>query len=96
MKTDREELVFGLSVSAFMIPFVCAILSFLETGESYNVMRFACFLMAGSFIGSILGIISLLMHRSMKNKKLYILSLFPVFLFLFFLISDFIFSFNKP
>lgn len=78
---ELEEAAFELSVLACCFPFLFVILSFFETGEPYNLLIFSAFLMVGSFLGSVLGIILLFCNRRKKCKKVYILSMIPVFLF---------------
>lgn len=78
---EMEEAAFELSVLACCFPFLFVILSFFETGEPYNLLIFSAFLMVGSFLGSVLGIILLFCNRRKKSKKIYILSMIPVFLF---------------
>lgn len=94
----REEYVLASSITAFCLPFVYVIAFFFESApyEPYDSIIFFASLMGGSFLGSIVGIISLLLHRSKRNKKIYILSLFPVFTLLISIIFDFISSYHMP
>lgn len=72
------------------------IVSFFNTVELYNYLHFAVPLMEGSIVGSIFGIISWSFNRSIKNRKIDILSLVPVFILFISTIVDFIYSYNKP
>lgn len=84
MKKISEETVFSLSLFACILPFLVVILSYLATVEyePYSFFLFTSYLMAGSFLGSIFGIISLICNRKIKSRKIFILSLIPVLLLL--------------
>lgn len=96
MKRNPEESVLTLGVIASCLPFAFVIISLFETTEPYNFIVFDSALMAGSFWGSVLGIIILVCNRSKKSIKTYILSLLPVVMLLISAVSDFIYSCNKP
>ena len=71
MKNIPKESVLALSVIACICPLIFVIACFFETVEPYNYLQFVASLMMGSFVGSILGIISLIYNRSIKSIKIY-------------------------
>ena len=96
MKNFSKETVLALSAIACIFPFIYIFQPFLENAEPYNLSVFFSALMEGSIIGSIFGIISLICNRRIKSKKVYILSLVPIFTLLISLISDPIFFADMP
>lgn len=96
MKKNSEETVLALSVIACIFPFIYIFAPLLENAEPYNFLVFSAALMEGSIIGSIFGIISLICNRRIKSKKVYILSLVPVFILLIFIIAGLIIPDNGP
>lgn len=96
MKNFSEETVLALSVIAFIFPFIYIFAPFLENAEPYNFLVFLSALLEGSIIGSIFGIISLICNRRVKSKKVYILSLVPIFILLIFIIAGLLIPDNGP
>lgn len=96
MKNVSKETVLALSVIACIFPFIYIFEPLLENAEPYNSLVFFSALMEGSIIGSIFGIISLICNRRIKSKKVYILSLVPIFTLLISIISDPIFFADMP
>lgn len=96
MKNLSKESVFAISVIAAAFPFVFMVLSLFENAEPYNVIVFGTYLMEGALVGSVFGVISLLCNRRIKSKKIYILSLVPIFVLLVFAIVDYILFHDMP
>ncbi len=96
MKNLSKESVFAISVIAAAFPFVFMVLSLFENAEPYNAIVFGTYLMEGALVGSVFGVISLLCNRRIKSKKIYILSLVPIFVLLVFAIVDYILFHDMP
>lgn len=90
MKKSLEENDFAFSVIAFCLPFLFVAASFFDTAEPYNFLVFGTYLMEGSILGSVLGIILRICNRNVKNIKTYVLSMMPVMTLILSIIADFI------
>lgn len=92
----KEESVFALSIIACVFPVVFVIAAFFENAEPYNCLVFLASLMEGAFAGSIFGIIALVCNRRAKSRKIFILSLIPVFTLLILIINSLSHFNNMP
>lgn len=96
MKNRLDDSIYAVSISACSCPLFFIILSFFQKGEPYSFMLFCVYLLMGSLLGSILGIISLIFNIKIKDRKICVLSFIPIFLSVILLIEDFIFSYHMP
>ena len=94
MKKVPKESIFAVSIAASICPFLFVLFSFFKTGEPYSFMLFCVYLLMGSLLGSILGIISLVFNHKFKSKKIFVLSIIPILLSVILLIGDFISSYH--
>ncbi len=93
---NTKEPIFLLSVIAAVFPIVAVILSVFDRTEPYRYLVFATYLMEGSLLGSVFGVIALIGNRKAKSVKIYILSLIPVVILILSVLGDAIVSRNMP
>lgn len=96
MKKYSEESVLALSIIACIFPFLFIIAPFWEAAEPYSFLVFMVSLLEGSFLGCLFGILSLILNRNLKSRKIYILSLIPVCMFFISILAAFLFPDNTP
>lgn len=102
MKKDFNESAFALSIIASCFPFVTLLLFLLDPNEPHDFTGYRILfsillpLVEGSIIGSVFGVIAIIVNRRRKYKKVYILSLVPVFILILSVLIDSIYLYRMP